>query len=71
MVFTNVAMGCKNKLKTDSKRTFHRTPTTVQRRTEWLDVLGIPLTIPVEKINWYVVCKEHFIAEDYNEKMQY
>ena len=63
--------GCDNKQRTYTNIMFHRIPKPVERRNLWLAVLDIPATTPVDKINQYRVCDEHFKPEDYEEKMQY
>ncbi|XP_060760721.1 zinc finger MYM-type protein 4 isoform X2 [Neoarius graeffei] len=63
--------GCNNKQRTYTNIMFHRIPKPVERRNLWLAALGIPATTPVDKINQYRVCDEHFKPEDYEEKMQY
>ncbi|XP_041958577.1 zinc finger and SCAN domain-containing protein 2-like isoform X3 [Alosa sapidissima] len=63
--------GCGNKQRTYTNTMFHSIPKPVERRSLWLAALGIPATTPVDKINRYRVCDEHFKPEDYEEKMQY
>lgn len=50
---------------------FQIIPKRVERINLWLAALGIPSITPVEKINQYRVCEEHFRPDDYEEKMQY
>ncbi|XDV13283.1 hypothetical protein PO909_001721 [Leuciscus waleckii] len=50
---------------------FHRIPSNVELRNQWLAALDICTSTPLYKINQYHVCEEHFAPEDYVEKMQY
>jgi len=69
MVITCIARGCENMQKRHQTTMFHRIPKDEQRRRLWLAALGIPETTPVEKINQYRVCEEHFKPEDYDQTM--
>lgn len=71
MVICCIAKGCENKQRTYTNVMFHRIPSNVVRRNQWLAALDISTSTPQDKINQYRVCEEHFSPEDYVEKLQH